>query len=612
LLDYAVSRGLETLFFELVTKPRAHEVIQKPQYFFRESKLNAVLRLTSHAYTFNENVNQEFIANSFLYLAVRLWPCKLRIVQQLILLGSPLMNPALPVDQHDFHPLFTLLRRTPYSSFDPWWMPRIKILNFSSHEGALLAELGAALLAKQDPACDREVAIGIDMSLDSAHHKKELTTYRSLYLRNSRTHPELLRLVLPTGRLFGSLYTFEPGKVAFWTAKTLQLLFNETLLGLAPELHQTTTQLHAFLLASQVPSQVAEIEPEEARSTTGLSASTLLSTFKYRLRGSREALLNHAEALRTLLLSVSFLRLDQAPSLPWLSTAIGHVCGTAELFLRGTDRLPLIALKDFFQAFNAFHRHSCTTLLHYLAKYSSLASDLTTALQGSARLYAQCLDRKGRSPLTIAARSANLKAVELLLQAEVPIQPGALYLALQGPAHTQTQPLSHEEETRRIQVFMHLLTQVSGSGAVEEDLSGYDELFAQEKTLMRGTEESLGYPMILACARFSEAGVRQLLALGLSPCLLHVQKLPKKVRKAGQIHITSRLVPTCALKEALKRKDRSLSLVLYHELAAKYSLTFAKLRYSLFRAMYGECAVLAQRLDLVEVAEGLRGKLANS
>lgn len=609
MLDYAVSCGLETLFFELIKKPRALEVIQRPQHFYRKSNITAVLQLTSHAHDFNENVNQEFIADSFLYLAIRSRFCRVRIVQQLILLGCPLMNPALPLDQHDFHPLFTLLRRPPKWSIGPSWYYHAKPLDFTSQEGATLAELGAALLAKQDPVCDREVAIGIDVSLDGAHHRETPEALRRSYLPHARTHPELLRLVLPTGRLFGSLYTFEPGRIAFWTAKTLKLLFHETQLGLSPELRQTIAQLHAFILPSQIPDRVAEIATEEARTTTGLAASRVLNTLKFHCQGNKKEVLNHAEALRTLLLGVCFLRLDQARQLSWLFSAVGKVCGTAELFLRGKDRLPLVALKDFFQAFKAFHRHSCTTLLHYLAKYSSLAPDLTTALQGSAHLYAKCLDRKGRSPLTIAARSANLKAAELLLQAGASLQPGDLYIALQGPAHTLTQPLSHEEETSRIQVFVRLLTHVSGSGAVVEDLSGYDELFAQEKTWMQGSEKSLGYPLILACSRFSEAGVRQLLALGLSPCLLHVQKLPKKVRKSGRIQLTSQYVPTCALKEALKRKDCTLSLVIFHELAAKYPLTFSKQRYFSLRAVYGECAVLAQRLDLLEVAEGIRKNL---
>jgi hypothetical protein len=288
-----------------------------------------------------------------------------------------------------------------------------------------------------------------------------------------------------------------------------------------------------------------------------------------------------------------------------LNVAVGHACGTPELFLREKDRLPLIAVKDFFKAFNAFQRHSCTTLLHYLAKYPALTSDLTTALQGPARLYTHCLDRKGRSPLTLAARAANFQAVELLLQAGVPVRPGDSYLALQGPAY-RALPITAEEEASRIQVFVRLRTQLNGSEPVGEDLSGYDELFAQEKAMMHGPEESLGYPMLLACAHFSEAGIKQLLALGLSPCLMHVQKQPKKVRKAGLIALTSKLEPTCALKEALKRKDRALSLLIFHEIAAKYPLTFSKQRYFSLRLLYGECAVLAQRLDLQELAEGIR------
>jgi hypothetical protein len=136
--------------------------------------------------------------------------------------------------------------------------------------------------------------------------------------------------------------------------------------------------------------------------------------------------------------------------------------------------------------------------MHYLAKYPVLTSDLSNALQGVARLYAHCLDRKGLSPLTIAARAANLHAFELLLQAEVPVRPGDPYIALQGPAHNRLQPLRAEEETMRIEVFMRLRTQLNGCEPVGEDLSGYDQLFVQEKTMLQGSEESLGYPIILA------------------------------------------------------------------------------------------------------------------
>jgi hypothetical protein len=86
---------------------------------------------------------------------------------------------------------------------------------------------------------------------------------------------------------------------------------------------------------------------------------------------------------------------------------------------------------------------------------------------------------------------------------------------------------------------------------------------------------------------------------------MHVQKQPKKEREAGRIKTTSKLVPTCALKEALKRKDQTLSMLIFHELAVKYPLTFSKQRYISLRALYGECTVLAQRLDLLELAEAL-------
>jgi hypothetical protein len=454
-----------------------------------------------YANVFNENVNQEFIANSYLYLAIRSPYCRAGIVKQLILMGCPLMNSAVPLEQHDFHPFFTLLRRTRTVPYGFYRAPRYRRnpLKFFNEEGATLYELGTAMLAKQDPLYDHEVAIRVDMSMDSCHHSKEAVAFKHNYLRNSRNHPEVWRLALASGRMFGAIYTFQQDRIPFWTSKTLQLLFNGVQLGLATEMQQTTSQLHAFLPASQVPLRVADIADERTLSTTGFATSSnLLNTYKFSSKGSRETVLQHAEALQTLLLGACFLRLNQAPRLPWLNVAIGQACGIAELFLREKDPLPLIAVKEFFKAFNAFQRHSCTTFMHYLAKYPVLTSDLSNALQGVARLYAHCLDRKGLSPLTIAARAANLHAFELLLQAEVPVRPGDPYIALQGPAHNRLQPLRAEEETMRIEVFMRLRTQLNGCEPVGEDLSGYDQLFVQEKTMLQGSEESLGYPIILA------------------------------------------------------------------------------------------------------------------
>ena len=577
LLDYAVYWGVESLFFDLVTKPHAQEVVLHPQSFYRSSGFKSVLKLNTHSCRFNENVNQAFIGNSFLYLALSSSCCKASIVKKLLQMGCPLLNPELAHDQHDFHPLFALLRRSTVNYFGMSWLRyRLQPRNFFQEEATIISELGFLLLATQNPAYDSEAAVGLDVSLDSEQHKKETTTRTWERSQSSRIHPELLRLVLPTGRLFGSIYSFSANKVSFWTSKTLQLLLCQTRLGLNSELRQTTSQLNSFLPAAQVPLRVADIVSEQAANTTGLVTSETLTEQKFRLEGSRNDVLQHAEALRTLLNNTCFLRLEKAPNMPWLEKALRQVCNIPELFLHGSSRQPLVVLKEFFQAFRAFQRHSCTTLLHYLAKNQSLVCDLTTALQSSARFYAHCLDRKGRSPLTMAARAGNLEAVDVLLQAAVPVPPGALFLALQGPAHSLTSKLSPEEETIRLQIFQRLFAKISQCEGSGEDLSGYDSLFSQEKGLMQGSEMSLGYPVILACARYSEAGVRQLLALGLSACLIHLQKLPKKVRESGHLKQSSHIVPTCALKEALKRKDCSLARLIYSELASKYPLTFSK------------------------------------
>ena len=201
----------------------------------------------------------------------------------------------------------------------------------------------------------------------------------------------------------------------------------------------------------------------------------------------------------------------------------------------------------------------------------------------------------------MAVRAANLGAVELLLQIGTPLSPGSLYLALQGPMHCLTQPLPAEEELKRLQVFQRLFSML---GLSEKEALCSHESLPEEQ--VKGCEESLGYPLILACARYSEAGVKQLLALGLSPCLVHIQKLPKKVRQGGRISQSTQLVPTCALKEALKRKDRSIALLIYHDIVSRHPLAFSEQRYLPHSSLYGECAVLAQRLDLLEVAEGIR------
>ena len=594
-------KGEEALFFELIRKPRAEEVVKRPQLLYRKSGFTAVLSLTSLAHNFNENVNQDFIANSYLYLALRSSWCRASIVKELIRLGCPLLNTALPPDQHDFHPFFTLLRRSTntYQYFTPWWLRRKQ--HFLEEEVATLRELGTAMVAKQDPVFDREVAIGVDMSLDYTQHSQQ-TSYRRLdYLPWSRTYPDVLRLLLPTERLFGAIYSFRQDQVSFWTKKTLHLLFHQTMHGLAGELHQTSAQLGAFLQAPQVPLRVADIRAEDALSATGLATGEMLDGGKFRLKGSKAEVLQHAEALRTMFLTTCFLRLESTPQLPWLETALRWVSCAPEMFLKGSDRQPLAALKQFFHALRAFQRHRCTTLLHYLAKSQELVPDLTTALKGPARFYAHCLNSKGRSPLTMAARAANLGAVELLLQTGTPLSPGSLYLALQGPVHCSTQPLSTEEEQKRLQVFQRLFSMLSLSE--KEALCNHESLPEEQ---VKGCEESFGYPLILACARYSEAGIKQLLALGLSPCLVHIQKLPKKVRQGGRISQSSQLVATCALKEALKRKDCSIAVLIYHDIVSRHPLAFSEQRYLPHSSLYAECAVLAQRLDLLEVAEGIR------
>lgn len=583
------------MFFELIAKPRAHEVVQRPQHFYRKSGLTAVLRLTSHSHAYNENINQDFIANSFLYLALRSGSCKVSIVKELLRLDCPMLNPALAPDQHDFHPLFTLLKRSFNSPYGPWWMHRRQVSRFFlREEAATLKELGSALLAKQLPAFDHEVAIGVDVSLDSSQHTKNSPHRDMDHMTWSRTHPDLLRLVLSTGRLFGSIYSFHQDQINFWTTKTLQLLFHQTMLGLTNELLQTTTQLNAFLPAVQVPLKVSEIQAEKVFNVTGLATSNALVEGKFLLRGSKSEILHHVEALRTLLLTTCFLRLEETPTLPWFEKAFRQVCCGPEMFLQGSDRQPLAALKQFFHAFRAFQRHKCTTLLHYLAKYPELLPDLTAALQGLARSYAHTLDSQGRSPLTKAARAANPKAVELLLQVGAPVSPDALFLALQGSKQGLTLPLSADEEGKRLQIFECLFAKLNPHER-EAVLSGDQG---------QGPAESLGYPLILACARYSEAGVKQLLALGLSPCLVHIQKVPKKVRQGGRINTSSQLIPTCALKEALKRKHHAIALLVFQDIMSKHPLTFAQQRYFSYSSLYGECTVLAKRLDLQEIAEG--------
>jgi len=586
--------GAEALFFELIGKPRVQEVIQRPQHFYRKSGLTAVLRLTVNAHAYNENINQDFIANSYLYLALRSGNCKVSIVRELLRLGCPLLNPALALDQHDFHPLFILLKRSPNSTFGPWWIYRYRTPHFSEEEAAILRELGTAMLVKQQPALDREVAIGVEMSLDISQHTKSSPLRYLDHISWSRTHPDLIRLVLSTGRLFGSIYSFQQDQVRFWTTKTLQLLFHQTMLGLSSELLQTTTQLNAFLPATKVPLKVSDIQAEEVLSATGLATSNVLTEGKFLLRGSKSDILHHVEALRTLLLSTCFLRLEQTLPLPWLETALRQVCCGPEMFLQGSARQPLAALKQFFHAFRAFQRHKCTTLLHYLAKYPESLSDLKAALQGPAHSYSHCLDSKGRSPLTMAARAANFEAVEFLLQTGAPVPADALYLAIQGSKHCLTLPLPVEEEEKRLQIFERLHAKLSPQER-EAVLSGNQG---------QGPAESLGYPLILACARYSEAGVKRLLALGLSPCLVHIQKLPKKVRQGGRVNVSSQLVPTCALKEALKRKHREIALLVFNNIMSEHPLTFAQQRYLPHSSLYGDCTALAKRLDLQEIAEG--------
>ena len=578
LLDFAVKTGRETFFFALAAKPGASQLLLKPQRFYKQSGLVRPLGLTSTGAPFNENVNQGFISNSFLYLAISSPHCRVSIVRYLLDLGCPLLNEKLPVDHHDFHPFFQLLRRT--RNFD--YTMRVYELSPGAlyrEEGLLLTLLGSAMLQKQYQAYARELAIGIEMSVDPDHCRKQAVV-RSSYMKNARLHPELLRVVLPSNQLFGTCFSFAGDQLAFWKKKTYELFFHTAMLGLHSEMKESIEQFHSFVKPTQpVPLQLAEVTGLDEL----LEGSEVLAEEKYRIYHSGADVLSHFNSLHDLLLRSYFVRVQSTHNLTWLDTALRQVSSLPELFVRGShqDKQQLLSLKKFFEAFKAFHRHTNTTLLHYLVKYPELLSDAKTLLESPAKKFAHCLDSKGRSPLSNASRAANLPAVQLLLDFGVPFSPEAqspFFYALQGPARLLTRPLGSEEESTRMRVFEELLARLPGQTPTEgDDTSGYDGNFSTEKTLMHGPAASFGYPLILACARYSEASVRKLLSLNVAPCLVHEQEAQQKRRGADKkIVVTTVLVKTCALKEALKRKDVELAQIIARKLATDFPLTVQK------------------------------------
>lgn len=83
----------------LILEPNIQYLILHPEKYIQNEKFRSKLRIHYNLSEFPENVNMDFIKNSFLYMAIYC-SAPLEIIKSLIEIGCPILNESLKAGLH--------------------------------------------------------------------------------------------------------------------------------------------------------------------------------------------------------------------------------------------------------------------------------------------------------------------------------------------------------------------------------------------------------------------------------------------------------------------------------------------------------------------------------
>ena len=614
-IDVTIKSGQTDMLKQLLSLPSACEFVLSPRSLSLPLGLYSELSLSEVFSDFNENINVSFISNSYLYSALSRYECKFDMIQTLLDLGCPLINPNLPPELNNFHVFYVFFkRRRAYSE-----RKRQSELDRDNCVKVLTEKMLEE--AEKLPGLYRELAIGVDVTLDKRCCEKRRRLWQGEEHFSTPSPPTLVLIQAllshPSTPLFGKCFQFDPPRTSFWLTKTLELTLRMSYLASWEDL---STLLHQFFSFYQSISQDTTAKPGlTPLETMHLQVAELImqpDTIISPCAGQKP--LQYAKNLAKVAVILGIVRKSEVIYEKKTEKMMKLALHTAEMTHVSKELIPL---RRVFMAYFRFIRAKNTTFLHYLAKYEELTEYLRLCIEFNGNLR-DVYDGKGRNCLGIAAYYANLAGLEVLLAqgCRLPKHNEGLspfILVLEGlrysykPRRRQLQEIQAQESelTRRFACFKLLFSHLpSSTESVTEDLSGCDRDFAVEKEYVRGTGESrYGYAMVVAAAHYGLKEVREIRDLGLSPCLVHRYTVKTKIKvEKKEVEVTKE-VTTCALKEALRRCRTDIALFLIQEIVRKYPQTLLHQK-----ALYQDCARMARMIDLLSVSDTILGIIKSS
>lgn len=595
-IDETIRKGDVEALKQLVKSPEGLQFVLKPYDCAFSLGICSELALADLKSQYNENVNVDFITNSYLYFALSSSFCSVELLTTLLDLGCPLLNPSLPAESNNFHIFYAFSKqeRRYYERKSP-------VITFSHKEKCLqLLTQRMLAAAETSPALYRELGIGVDVTLDKAALRRVRDKWQeSPGWKQSVPSLVVLREVLrhPSKPLFGKCFAFERGKEDFWLTKTAELMLRLSAMGELTDLKEVLSQFAHFTAQVFMPTPsltLSALSEATVLSATSLErlqihlAQLLMKPGLVQLAGGLAEPVEYAQCLAQVLVRFGVIRGAGKMESRKVEFALRSVVGTAELWAKGKPALTreMVTLKYLFASYFAFLKSTQTTLMHYLAKREELNELLTASLSDINADLSHYIDSKGRCCLGIAAYYGNIPGIAILLRhnwrfPEFGEGLSPLLLCLEGLRYSykakrrqlKVTEAADTELNRRFEGFKQLYSRLPAQTEALDaaDDSGYDSSFSVEKRYMRGSPESrYGYPLIVAAAHYKPEQVQEMLSMGLSPCTVHRSRLPTTRKIGPKLVKETKEVLTCALKQALQRCQPQIASLLMSEIARKY------------------------------------------
>jgi hypothetical protein len=601
-IDETIKNGDIEAFKSLLKYPAAEEFVRNPYDCSFPLGISSELALADLIGNYNENVNADFIFNSYLYFTLTSSTCSSELLTTLLGLGCPLINPNLPAELNNFHLFYAFSKRQQRRYYERS-LPKMTTTDMEK----CLQLLAQRMLAEAEalPALYRELAIGVDVMLDRAIFRKVRKQWaqESTWILGNQTSLVVLREVLwhRDKPLFGKCYRFDEGKKGFWIEKTVELMLELCTLGDLKDLKEVITQFAEF--SPKVFPPTPSLTLSDIREA-GISDPNCLETLQIRLAellmkpgliqlpGGLPDSLKYAQCLAQVLVRFGVIRgPERVINNRKAENAIRSVLGSAEFAaLRNAEFSgQIVTLKSLFGCYFAFLRSTNTTFMHYLSKREELKDLLRASCSGFNADLSHFIDKKGRCCLGVAAYYGNKQGIEVLLDLnwQLPAYTQGLspiLLSLEGLRYSykvkrrqmKEVKASDDELERRFQCFKLLhrkLPVLTESPDIRDD-SGYDSLFSAEKQYMRGTPESrYGYPMLVAVTHYKMEHIKEMLSMGLSPCAVHRYSLQTTRKVDKKLVKEAKEVLTCPLKQSLLRCRPAVASLIISEIALKYPNT---------------------------------------